>query len=700
MTSVHSKDKASAGSDGLRARRNVGILAHIDAGKTTVTERILKVTGRIHRVGEVHDGAATMDYLEAERERGITITAAAVNVNWNGHTITIIDTPGHVDFTAEVERSMRVLDGAVCVFDASEGVEPQSETVWRQAARYGVPRLCFINKMDKAGANFFEALTSIREKLGACAIPVQLPIGREGEFRGIVDLVHMKAHVYKSLEERIEIPIPEEMKAEVRAARTDMLESIAERDESLLELYLEGKELPHGELIRVLRQSVIAQEVHPVLVGSALRDKGIQRLLDAVVAFLPSPMDIATVPGTNEDGEAVEHPATPEAPLAALAFKTIHDRTGDLTFLRLYSGVLRRGDSVWNPRLRQKERVGRMMIMKANDREPVEEARAGEIVAVLGLKSSTTGDTLCTKEHVVVLESMDFPDPVISVAIEPKNRGDRDKLGEALGALGREDPSFRHGTDAETKDTVIAGMGELHLEVIVNRLRSDFKIDVDVGAPRVAYRQTLRGPCDVEGRHVKQSGGRGQFGVVRIRFSRSDESAFVDSIYGGAIPREYIPAVAKSLTAQYQKGGTERFPFVGVCAELYDGKAHSVDSSEMAFQEAARLAFENAIKTAGTTLLEPVMKIVVRTPSVQLGDVIGSINARRAMVENVVELEGGVSEIHGRVPLAEMFQYATTLRSMTTGRGNYTMELDGYARVPEELAQEVRREARERREKK
>jgi len=701
VQNLPTRDRSKSG-DPLRYHRNVGIMAHIDAGKTTVTERILKLTGQIHRTGEVHDGAATMDYMEEERARGITITSAAVNVAWNDHSITIIDTPGHVDFTLEVERSMRVLDGAICVFDASEGVEPQSETVWRQADRYHVPRICFINKMDKPGADFAKAVESIRTKLGANAVPLQLPIGQGSDFTGIVDLVRMKAWRYISLEEREEIEIPAAMAAEVEAARRAFVEAAAERSEEMLERYLNGEEIPTAEVVAVLRQAVIHNDFQPVFLGSALRDKGIHRLLDAVCALLPSPLDLPPIKGTDEKEQPLERTCDQDGPLAALAFKTIHDRTGDLTFLRVYSGTLRRGDTVWNTRKHRPERIGRLVVMKAADRLPVEEARAGQIVAALGLKETTTGDTLCPKDKPILLESMHIPDAVISMAIAPKKTMDRDKLGEALGGLVREDPSLRHFSDAETGETIIAGMGELHLEVIVNRLRSEFKLEVEVGAPRVAYRQRLRRACETEGRHIKQTGGSGQYGVVNVRFDIAETEAleWVDAVTGGAVPREYIPAVRKGIEACLPRGGDSGFPFVQVKAELFDGKSHSVDSSEIAFQQAGRLAFEGAVAKVGVTLLEPIMKVTVHTPKANTGDVIGSLNARRALIEGIDESRGDFARISGRVPLAEMFNYATLLRSMTTGRGTYTMEPSSYEPVPEAMAQEILREARERRAKK
>jgi len=697
-----SSSETRKGKDPMRNHRNVGIMAHIDAGKTTVTERILKITGRIHKIGEVHDGAATMDYLEEERERGITITSAAVNVAWRDHTITIIDTPGHVDFTAEVERSMRVLDGAICVFDASEGVEPQSETVWRQAERYGVPRLCFINKMDKPGADFAAAVRSVKEKLGANAVPVQLPIGYGQEFQGLVDLVSMTAVHYESLEVTKDIPIPEEMADEVEAARTALIEAVAEREEELLEKYLGGEEIAEEDIRRVLRAGVVANEVQPVYCGSALRDKGIQRICDGMVDYLPSPVDLPPTRVMDDEGKETTRVPSDDAPLTALAFKTIHDRTGDLTFIRVYSGRLARGDQVWNSRKQKMERIGRLMVMKADTKEPVDSIGAGQIAAALGLKEATTGDTLCTRDEPVHLESMDFPDAVISMAIEPKSRGDRDKLGEALGAIMREDPTFRAMSDEETHETVIAGMGELHLEVIVNRLKSEFKIECAVGAPRVAYRQRLKKPVDVEGKHVKQTGGSGQFGISRVRFDigETDDVEFIDGIVGGSIPREYIPAVRKGIEAAAALGGDTGFPFVQVTAELYDGKSHSVDSSEMAFQESGRIAFREAVEKAGITLLEPIMKISVQTPSEHVGDVIGSLNARRAMIDEIKEGKGSFSMITGRVPLSEMFNYATHLRSMTAGRGTYSMEPSTYEPCPESIAQEVLKEAREAKEKK
>ena len=675
----------------MHRHRNVGIMAHIDAGKTTLTERILKITGRIHRMGEVHDGAATMDYLEEERERGITITSAAVNVEWKDTTITVIDTPGHVDFTAEVERSMRVLDGAICIFDASEGVEPQSETVWRQAERYGVPRLCFINKMDKPGANFQEAVQSVKDKLGAFALPIQLPIGRENQFTGIIDLVHMKAWHYDSLEERREIPIPDAMMDEVKAGRTALLEAVAERDEQLLDLYLSGEDIPVKEIVRVLRAATISNEFQPVFCGSALKDKGIQRLCDGIIAFLPSPFDLPPTRMTDADGNALTRTVDPDGKLAALAFKTIHDRTGDLTFLRIYSGTLRRGDAVWNTRKHTQERVGRLLVMKANEREPVDEMGAGKIVAAIGLKEATTGDTLCTRDEPVLLESMEFPEAVISVSLEPKEAKDRDKLGEIVGRLMREDPTFRAVTNEATDELIISGMGELHLEVTVNRIQNEFKCGVATGRPKVAYKQQFSKTVETEARYIRQSGGRGQYAVAHVRIESAEVEdgvfEFVDKIKGGNIPREYIPKVGDGLESMARGGARGGFPFVNVRATLFDGKSHDVDSSELAFFNAGVLAFRQAVE-GNTTLLEPIMKLDVRVPEEFLGAVVGDLNSRRGEVGEV-EAVDDLRIIRGLVPVAEMFAYSSALRGATQGRGSFSMELHEYRAVPGNIAKKV-----------
>jgi elongation factor G len=682
----------------LRDARNFGIMAHIDAGKTTVTERILFYAGRTHKLGEVHEGAAVMDYMKEERERGITITSAATQVEWKGCTLNIIDTPGHVDFTAEVERSLRVLDGAVAVFDAEAGVEPQSETVWRQATRYKVPRICFLNKMDKPGANFDASVDSIRKRLGAPAVPVQYPIGEGNEFRGIVDLLQEIAIYYdpeSSGRRWHEEAIPADLAEKVEALRRDLVERCAEQDEHLLERYLEGEHLHRSDLLVAMRKGVLAGKINPVLCGSALRNKGVQRLIDAVCYYLPSPLDNPTVRGTHPvSGEEVVRSVDPAEPLAALAFKLIADKNGDLTFVRVYSGTLSQGDQVWNPVRADRERVSRLVLMHAASREPVERIEAGQIGAVVGFKVTATGDTLCPKEAPILLESMQFPQTVISMSIQPVSRADRDKLADALAKLAKEDPTFRRHTDPETSETIISGMGELHLEVIKSRLVNEYGVHSEVGKPKVAYRQTFRRECDVEGRHVKQTGGRGQFGVVRVKFSTKEtpEFEFVDSIVGGAVPREYIKPVGEGLAKALEEGYPLGFPFMNVRAELYDGKAHDVDSSEMAFMEAARLAVREATEKAGVVLLEPIMKVMVVAPDANLGDVLGSLSARRAQLESTEQAAGDTKQVLAKVPLSEMFQYSTELRGLTQGRGTYTMEPLEYQQVPEAIAAKVRKE--------
>jgi elongation factor G len=678
--------------------RNFGVMAHIDAGKTTTTERILFYSGRIHKMGEVHEGETTMDYMKEERERGITITSAATQTWWKGCKLNIIDTPGHVDFTAEVERSLRVLDGAVCVFDAKEGVEPQSETVWRQANRYRVPRICFLNKMDKPGADFEMCVTGIRKRLGANAIPVQIPIGQGPEFHGIVDVLQEVAIFYDAESEGRrwhEAPIPKELQERVDLARREIVEACAEQDEHLMERYFAGEHLHRSDLLVAMRKGVVAGKINPVLVGSALRNKGVQRLLDAVCYYLPSPIDVASVKGwhpVSKEEQTRRVDATDD--LAALAFKIIADKNGDLTFVRVYSGTLNAGDLVWNPVRNDRERVSRIMLMHANEREPVEKLEAGEIGAIVGFKVTSTGDTLCPKEKPIVLESMQFPPTVISMSIRPASRGDRDKLSDALSKLAKEDPTFKRFTDAETGETIIAGMGELHLEIIKSRLVNEYGVHSEVGKPKVAYRQTLRRACDVEGKHVKQTGGRGQFGVVRIRFKPKEtpEFEFIDSVVGGSVPREYIKPVGEGLERALEEGYPLGFPFTNVSAELYDGKSHEVDSSEMAFMEAARLAVRVATETAGTTILEPIMKVTVVTPDANLGDVLGSLSARRGLLETTEAGAGDTKQVIAKVPLAEMFQYSTALRGMTQGRGTYTMEPDVYAPVPEAVALKVRKD--------
>ena len=670
--------------------RNIGIMAHIDAGKTTVTERVLYVTGRTHKIGEVHDGEATMDYLEDERARGITITSAATQVFWRDHRINLIDTPGHVDFTIEVERSLRVLDGAVTVFDGVAGVEAQSETVWRQADRYGVPRICFINKLDRTGADFDKAFDSILRRLRCNAVRMQLPLGKEKEYYGSVDLLTMKAYKFVAEEKdlkMVEIPIPADMQALAEARRLEMVEKIVEVEDALVERFLEGGTFTLEELMRATRKATLLGHAVPVFCGSALHDKGVHPLLDAVVDFLPSPLDKGQIKGKDPEDETKEltRAPDPDAPLSSLAFKTIADPNGDLTFIRIYSGTLKRGDSVLNPRTRKRERVGRLMFMHANLRQPTEEIKAGDIGAVIGLKMTVTGDTVCDERHPIVLESMTFPEPVISMSIEPKTMSDRDKLSELLGKLTREDPSFKVHTDPETEQTVISGMGELHLEIITTRIGRDHKIPISVGAPRVAYRQTIKNEVDIEGRQIKQSGGSGQYAVVNIKFRSWDISAeertnFIDSVKGGVIPQNFISATEKGVAEAATGGGSLGWPYVGVEAELYFGKMHEVDSSELAFNLAAQRAFREAVEN-NYKVLEPIMKLVVTVPEEFLGDVIGDLNTRRVAIEEIT-MAGAIREIRGKVPIAEMFAYAGTIRGSTQGRGSFSMEPCGYQDVP------------------
>ncbi len=678
--------------------RNFGIMAHIDAGKTTVTERILFYSGRVHRTGEVHDGQATMDYMKEEQERGITITSAATNTAWKGCRLNIIDTPGHVDFTAEVERSLRVLDGCVAVFDAQAGVEPQSETVWRQADRYHVPRLCFLNKMDKAGADFDASVESIRTRLGAKAFPIQYPIGQGQGFRGIIDLLERTAYFYEDESQGRRFHqegIPEDLVETVDRLRFQLVEATAEIDDHLLARYLEGDELHRDDLLLALRRGVLGGRIVPVLCGSALRNKGIQRLLDAVCWFMPSPIDIPEVKGEHPDtGETVVRRPDPDEPLAALSFKTVTDKNGDLNFLRIYSGTLEQGMQVWNPVRRKKERVGRLMVMHAATREAVERLVSGQIGAVIGFKDTYTGDTICEKDAPILLEAMSFPETVISMSVKPKTLADRDRLSEALGRMTREDPTFRVHTDPETSETLISGMGELHLEIICSRLKNEHNVECETGRPKVAYRQTLSRDADVEGRHVKQTGGRGQFGVVRVRIgpAENNEVTFESSVFGGSVPREYVSAVEAGLRDAAERGDPLRFPFVKLHFDLYDGKSHDVDSSEMAFKEAGRLAFKAAVESAGTTLLEPWMTIVITAPEENLGDVLGSLNQRRGQIEKTEKAAGDTSRVHGAVPLAEMFRYSEVLRGLSQGRGIYSMEPREYRPVPEAIAEKIRKE--------
>ncbi len=677
--------------------RNIGIMAHIDAGKTTTTERILYYTGKTYKIGEVHEGTATMDWMEQEQERGITITAAATTTFWRDHRINIIDTPGHVDFTIEVERSLRVLDGAIAVFDAVAGVEPQSETVWRQADKYRVPRICFVNKMDRIGADFGRCVEMIRERLGANAVPVTLPIGVESDFRGVVDLVHDRGIVWheETLGARFSyVEIPEELRAEAREARTRLIEAAVELDDEAMMAYLEGEEPDAETLIRCIRKGTIEGKLVPVLCGSAFKNKGVQPLLDAIVDYLPSPVDLPPVRGTDpKTGEEVLREPADDQPIAALAFKIMTDPfVGTLTFARVYAGTIRGGSYVWNSTKGKRERIGRILLMHANQREEVKEAYAGDIVAFVGLKDTTTGDTLCDPDRPVVLEKMEFPDPVIEVAVEPKTKADQEKLSAALQKLAQEDPSFRVGIDPETGQTIIKGMGELHLEIIVDRLRREFKVDCNVGQPMVAYRETITRDAEADYTHKKQTGGAGQFARVKILVHPAERGAgfvFDNKIVGGAIPKEFIPGVQKGIESAMQSGVLAGFPMVDVHVELVDGAYHEVDSSTMAFEIAGRAAFREAAQRAGPILLEPVMKVEVVTPEEYMGDIIGDLNARRGQILGM-EPRGNAQVIRALVPLAEMFGYVSTLRSLSQGRAQYTMQFDHYEPVPQQVAEQIR----------
>ncbi|MRI82893.1 MAG: elongation factor G [Nitratiruptor sp.] len=676
--------------------RNIGIAAHIDAGKTTTTERILYYTGISHKIGEVHEGAATMDWMEQEKERGITITSAATTCFWKGHQINIIDTPGHVDFTIEVERSMRVLDGAIAVFCAVGGVQPQSETVWRQANKYHVPRIIFVNKMDRTGADFFGVAKQIRERLRANPVPIQIPIGSEQDFRGVVDLIEMKGIVWddETLGAKYEvIEIPEELRELAEEYREKMLEAVAETDEELLEKYLAGEELSVEEIKRGLKKGTLDMSLTPMLCGSAFKNKGVQTLLDAVVDYLPAPTEVDWIKGIDpKTGEEVSVESTDDGPFAALAFKIMTDPfVGQLSFIRVYRGQISSGSYVLNSTKGKKERVGRLLKMHANKREEIKELPAGEIGAVVGLKYTLTGDTLCDENHPVILERMEFPEPVISVAVEPKTKADQEKMATALAKLAEEDPSFRVHTDEETGQTIISGMGELHLEIIVDRMKREFKVDAEVGQPQVAYRETIKTPVDQEYKYAKQTGGRGQYGHVFIKLEPQERGKgyeFVNQITGGVIPKEYIPAVDKGIQEAMQNGVLAGYPVVDVKATLYDGSYHEVDSSEMAFKIAGSMAFKEAAKKANPVLLEPIMKVEVEVPEEYMGNVIGDINSRRGQVASM-EDRAGNKIIHAKVPLAEMFGYSTTLRSLTQGRGTYSMEFDHYAEVPKNVADEI-----------
>lgn len=679
----------------LEKTRNIGIMAHIDAGKTTTTERILFYTGRVHKIGEVHEGAATMDWMEQEQERGITITSAATTAQWKGHRINIIDTPGHVDFTVEVERSLRVLDGAITVLDAQSGVEPQTETVWRQATTYGVPRIVFVNKMDKIGADFLYSVNTLHERLQANAHPVQLPIGAEDQFSGIIDLVEMCAyHYHDELGKNIErIEIPEEYRDMAEEYHNKLIEAVAELDEELMMKYLEGEEITVEELKAAIRRATISVEFFPVFCGSAFKNKGVQLLLDGVVDYLPSPVDIPPIKGIVPDTEEeVVRESSDDAPFAALAFKIMTDPyVGKLTFFRVYSGTLDSGSYVMNSTKRKRERIGRLLQMHANHRQEISKVYAGDIAAAVGLKDTTTGDTLCDEKNLVVLESMEFPEPVINVAIEPKSKADQDKMGQALQKLQEEDPTFRAWTDPETGQTIIAGMGELHLDIIVDRMRREFKVEANVGAPQVAYRETFRKSAQVEGKFIRQSGGRGQYGHVWIEFSPNERGKgfeFENAIVGGVVPKEYVPAVQAGLEEAMQNGVLAGYPVVDIKAKLFDGSYHDVDSSEMAFKIAASLALKNAAEKCDPVLLEPIMKVEVIIPEEYLGDIMGDITSRRGRVEGM-EARGNAQVVRAMVPLAEMFGYATSLRSNTQGRGTFTMVFDHYEEVPKNIADEI-----------
>lgn len=678
----------------LKDVRNIGIMAHIDAGKTTTTERILFYTGKIHKIGETHEGAATMDFMAQEQERGITIGSAATTCYWKNHRINIIDTPGHVDFTVEVERSLRVLDGAVALYDAKGGVEPQSETVWRQADKYGVPRLAFVNKMDVVGANFDRTLKMMRERLNAHPIAVQLPIGKEDTFKGIIDLIAMKAELYEDDLGTIidESDIPEDLVETAQKYREEMIEEIADFDEEVMELYLNGEDVPNDMIKKVLRRECVANQVTPVLCGSAYKNKGVQFLLDAIVDYLPSPIDIPAVTGTDRDGEITERPASDTEPLAALAFKIVTDPfVGKLAYARIYSGVLKSGSYVFNSSKGKRERIGRIVLMHADKREEIEEAYAGSIVAIVGLKLTGTGDTLCAEDKPIILEDMEFPEPVISVAIEPKTKASQDKMTQALLKLAEEDPTFRTYTDEETGQTIIAGMGELHLEIIVDRLLREFKVEANVGNPQVAYKESIKSAAEGEGKYVKQSGGRGQYGHARIKIEPQPAGKgyeFVNAIVGGAIPKEYIGPVDQGIQEALQSGVIAGYPVLDVKVTLYDGSYHEVDSSEMAFKIAGSMAIKDALKKATPTLLEPMMKVEVTTPEEYMGDVIGDLNSRRGRIEGM-ELDNGAQHVKAFVPLSEMFGYATSLRSNTQGRANYSMQFDHYDPVPNSILDKV-----------
>ena len=681
----------------LKDTRNIGIMAHIDAGKTTTTERILFYTGVNHKIGEVHEGAATMDYMEQEQERGITITSAATTAFWNGHRINIIDTPGHVDFTVEVERSLRVLDGAVAVFSAVDGVQPQSETVWRQADKYNVPRMAFFNKMDRVGADFDMCVNDIKEKLGGNGVPIQLPIGAEDNFEGIIDLVTMKEYLFKDETMGADyeiVDIRAELLDDAQAAREHMIESVVETDDELMEKYFGGEEISEEEIKKALRAATIEGTVVPVLCGTAFKNKGIQPLLDAVVAYMPSPLDIngGKIKGTDpKTEEPIEREMGDEAPFSALAFKIITDPfVGRLSFFRVYSGVLEKGSYVLNSTKGKKERMGRLLQMHANKREELDVVYSGDIAAAVGLKDTTTGDTLCAENAPIILEKMEFPDTVIQIAVEPKTKADQEKMGTALAKLAEEDPTFKVSTNQETGQTLIAGMGELHLEIIVDRMKREFKVEANVGKPQVAYRETINGLADIEEKYAKQSGGRGQYGHVKMKVEANHGKGyeFVNEITGGAIPREYIPAVDKGIQEALEAGVVAGYPVQDIKVTLYDGSYHEVDSSEMAFKIAGSMAVKKGLRAANPVLLEPIFKVEVTTPEEYMGDVIGDLNARRGQVSGMTD-RNNAKIVNAEVPLSQMFGYATDLRSKTQGRASYSMEFEKYVEVPKNIAQQV-----------
>ncbi len=684
--------------------RNIGICAHVDAGKTTTTERVLFYTGMSHKIGEVHDGAATMDWMEQEQERGITITSAATTCFWRGmdsqfedHRINIIDTPGHVDFTIEVERSLRVLDGAVIVLCGSSGVQPQTETVWRQANKYEVPRMVFVNKMDRAGADYLLVIEQLKERLGALPVPLQLTIGAEEKFKGVVDLVKMKSILWSEEDQGMTFEysaIPDDMLEDCQKMHEDLVEAAADATDELMEKYLEGDALTEAEIKQGLRIRTLANEIVPVLGGSAFKNKGVQAMLDAVVEYLPSPTEVKAIEGEMENGDKALRSADDESPFSALAFKIATDPfVGTLTFMRVYSGTLESGTAVFNSVKMKRERVGRMVQMHANSREEIKEVRAGDIAAAIGLKDTTTGDTLCAESDKIILERMEFPEPVISVAVEPRTKADQEKMGVALGKLAQEDPSFRVKTDEESGQTIISGMGELHLDILVDRMRREFTVEANIGKPQVAYRETIRNSCEIEGKFVRQSGGRGQYGHVWLKFEPAEDSGaegleFVNEVVGGSVPREYIPAVAKGIEEQMQNGILAGYPLLGVKATLYDGSFHDVDSSEMAFKIAGSLATRKLTEFGGAVLLEPTMKVEIVTPESNMGDVVGDLNRRRGIIIGMEDNAVG-KVINAEVPLGEMFGYATDLRSATQGRATFTMEFDKYSEAPKNITEAV-----------